>query len=498
MQTINRFWLICIFALAGSTALVPTEAVAMSDKKAAKIGKEMREEVVAKTPIYQDKKVTDYISTIGQRLVKHSNEPDKKFSFTVLDDPQINAFATPGGYIYINRGLITYMNSEAELASVLAHEIAHLTENHPSRQQNANIGNSVAAGVLAILTRSSEVGEATAMWGTVALRGYGREMELEADAVGAKTLNRAGYPGDAVIQMLSQMKAHERFTKVRAKDAGKKPPTYHGLFSTHPRTDKRLLEIVKQAGKDNATSQQNTGVVPFRVATEGLAFGVNYRGRAQQDNRFYDAAKTFTFDYPEGWQFKQTGSKITGHSEDKTATLVIDIQARTKHSPDEYIKKVLKVPFIKKSEALTVARLEGHTGIISEGKASKANAAADTRLAILQYGFRVFVFTGQHVDGDLDDKHEAQISSDTTSRTVSTTYDDELQTIITSFRPSSAGNGADRQMALHYVKARENTTYKKLAAQLRLGAYGEEQLRLINGHYPSGKPKAGQWIKILR
>ena len=488
MEHIVRYCHILMIILASLTSFNIAASLAMSDKKAAKIGKEMYEKLIKETPVYENKKINSYVSDIGQRLVKNSDQPNKSFTFTVLDNPQINAFATPGGYIYINRGLLTYMNSEAQLAAVLAHEIAHLTEKHHSRQSNANIGNIVVANVVAILTRSSDVGEATAMWGTAAIRGYGREMELEADAVGAKYLNRAGYPTSAVINMLSQPKAHERFTISQALDAGKKPRTYHGLFATHPRGDKRLLAAVKQA--DQGKKSVDARVVPFRIATEGLTYGVNYRGQKKQDNRFYDPDKTFTFDYPEGWEFKKTGTTIKGQSEDKSATFIIDIQPRTEHEPPEYIKKVLNIPFIQKSEALTVAHLNGHTGIIPAPGVSGVNQIGSKRLAILYYGFRVFVFTGQVANNELNETHGTGAGTGT--------YDEEFQSIISSFRPSSGTNGADQQLALHYVKVRETATYRKLAGQLRLGVYGDDKLRLINGHYPRGEPEAGQWIKILR
>ena len=160
-------------------ALSPSSALMMSDKKAAKIGREMYDEVTAQIAVVSDKKITEYVDKVGQNIARHSDEPDAKYTFTVLDSPDINAFASPGGYVYINRGLLAYMNSESQLAAVLGHEVAHITAEHAAHQQFAHTSSSIAAGVLAILTGSADVGEATALWGAASVKGYGRKWSLK-------------------------------------------------------------------------------------------------------------------------------------------------------------------------------------------------------------------------------------------------------------------------------------------------------------------------------
>jgi predicted Zn-dependent protease len=115
-------------AALGALWLAPATAMAMSEKKEIGIGREMHQEILAKVPVYANAAVADYVGRIGQQLARDSDRPGLEYTFTVLDSPDINAFATPGGYVYINRGLLAYLQSEAELAAVLAHEIAHITE----------------------------------------------------------------------------------------------------------------------------------------------------------------------------------------------------------------------------------------------------------------------------------------------------------------------------------------------------------------------------------
>jgi len=466
----------------------------MSAEKAAKIGQEMYEQVTAQTPVFSDKKIANYVDTVGQKIARHSDKPDQTYTFTVLDSPDINAFATPGGYIYINRGLLAYMNSESQLAAVLGHEVAHITADHASQQQRAQTGSSVIAGVLTILTGSVDVGEASAQWGAASVKGYGREMELEADALGNTFLNRAGYAPSAMIAIISQLKAHERYSKKRSTDAGKKTQTYHGLFASHPRNDKRLREILRASSlkgsrKDGGGISANIDSGNFRVATNGLLWGKNSRQKEKKPTRFYQDKLRFQFDYPKGWVFKDQGLTINGENEKKSATLSLTLKARTLDSPRDYIKNSLGIAFIKKSESLIIHGLKAHTGIVPA-----TESIQEQRLIVIYYGPRAYVFRGQVDNGSLNDKAGPEVESE-----VQQSYDRDFLAIAFSFKPRSLRELQNQKsQAIHYVKAKTGITYKRLSQHLSLGRYGVSQLRLINGHYPAGEPVAGEWLKIIR
>lgn len=480
--------------LAAALDIHAAQSLMMSDKKAAKIGREMYEEMTAQIPVITDKKITEYVNKVGQNVARHSDKPNDQYTFTVLDSPDINAFATPGGYVYINRGLLAYMNSESQLAAVLGHEVAHITAEHASSQQLAQTGSSIVAGMLAILTGSVEVGEATAQWGAASVKGYGREMELEADALGNKFLNRAGYDPDAMIAIISQLKAHERYSKKRSADAGKKTQTYHGLFASHPRNDKRLREMLKlSASEDEETVHKiakNVDKGNFRVATNGMVWGKSSAKKKQQANRFYHDKLRFQFDYPRGWEFSEQGLVISGKNEKKTAHLTITIKARTLDSPRDFIKNSLGIPFIKKSEDLLINGLKAHTGIIPGNASSAKKGTQEQRLIVIYYGRRAYIFRGTVSDGSLGDKPDAKASQ---------SYDRDFLGISSSFKPRSLRELQNQKpQAIYYVKAKAGATYTRLAQHLGLGRYGADQLRLINGAYPRGEPTTGQWIKIIR
>ena len=204
---------------------------------------EEHQKLIDSVGIYDDPELAEYINRLGQRLVAHSSMPDATFTFTVLDSPDINAFALPGGFIYVNRGLLAYLESEAELAGVLAHEIGHITENHHGRRRTQQLTSKVAAVGAYILTGSGDVYDAASMYGAELVSGFGRDMELEADSAGAEFMHRAGYDVDAMLSVIGVLKDQEQYRRIQAKASGKPSGTYHGLYASHPRNDLRLQTV---------------------------------------------------------------------------------------------------------------------------------------------------------------------------------------------------------------------------------------------------------------
>ena len=127
------------------------------------IGKNQHAKMLAQGATYDDRELQAYVNRVGQRLVANSDKPNSPFTFTVIDSPDINAFAAPGGYVYVNRGLLAYLENEAELAAVLAHEIGHVTASHHNRRQAASVTNSVVATTTYVLTGSSDLASASNM-----------------------------------------------------------------------------------------------------------------------------------------------------------------------------------------------------------------------------------------------------------------------------------------------------------------------------------------------
>lgn len=253
------------------------EFVLMSNQQEVSLGAGLHKEVLKQYPAYNNAALQAYVNQIGQQLAAKSHRNDIQYRFTVVDDSSINAFALPGGYIYITRGLLAYLNSEAELAGVLAHEIGHVTARHSARQHTRETLTSVLASVVA-----NKYGNAQAinMVATASVRGFGRKHELQADKLGAEYLARVGYDPQNMIRVIEVLKAQEEFSKFLAKSEGTQPPSYHGLFATHPSNDKRLQEVVGAAKRYQA-GQRSNNERGYLNRLQGLKFNVDKKQQRQ-------------------------------------------------------------------------------------------------------------------------------------------------------------------------------------------------------------------------
>ena len=176
----------------------------------------------------------DYVNQVGTRVARQSDWPDAEFKFFVLDDDSINAFTTGCCFIYVHRGLIAYLESEAELATVLGHEIAHVTANHPQKRRTQGLLANILAIGATLATGSGAIGQLANLGAGAWIQGYGRENEMEADRLGLKFATKAGYRPQAMADVFKVFKDQERFELDRARREGREPRIYHGIFSSHP------------------------------------------------------------------------------------------------------------------------------------------------------------------------------------------------------------------------------------------------------------------------
>ncbi len=209
------------------------------------LGDEIMQELRNQLPLVEDAEVRAYIEDLGARLASYSNRATYGFEFFVVDAPAINAFALPGGYIGVNSGLILAAENESELAGVMAHEIAHVTQRHIARRMAAasrlNVRSiaMVLAGIL-IGTQDAQAGQAAIMAGTAGTiqqqLNYSRAHEQEADRVGLKLLADAGYDPHGMPNFFGRLMDAARY-------AGR-PPEY---LSTHPMTQSRIADTAARA-----------------------------------------------------------------------------------------------------------------------------------------------------------------------------------------------------------------------------------------------------------
>jgi predicted Zn-dependent protease len=205
---------------------VPFSLVSVEDEIA--IGREAQAQVRADLRELTDPQVTRYVRTIGERLVAAAPGPEYPYSFSVADAAEINAFALPGGPVWVHRGILQAAENESQLAAVLAHEVAHVTERHAAGQLTKGIVTNIGLGLLgAILGNATGASAAQAAAGLLAdgaFLKFSRDDEREADRVGLALVHRAGWDGRGMIEMF----------EILQREGDRNPSAVETFFSSHP------------------------------------------------------------------------------------------------------------------------------------------------------------------------------------------------------------------------------------------------------------------------
>ena len=493
-QIIAALLISCVWG--GGLVLSPNTWSAVS-------GADIYKEVLEGTAIYDDPALDAYIKKLGAEIIAVSEMAGEKFTFTLLDSPDLNAFATRDNYIYVNRGLLNYVSNEAQLVSVLAHEVGHITRDHVTGQEGKATGAQMLSAIAAVLSGSNEVYEASMAYANSIIRGHGRRNELEADEAGAEYMAKLGYAPTEMLSMLSIMKDYETLQKDRAKAKGASKQTYHGIFSSHPRNDSRLRTVVSKANSVKSKSTRDNGASRYRALTDGLVWGENFLAKEQKAERFSNMRLRVRFDFPKDWVSNANPSPFmaSGMPADKTAVLTMQPIARTSQSPEEYLYNHLKVSQLTDGKAIAPARLKGFSGILPGGE-----NRSDSRIAVIYYKLNAYLFSGeileQNVTAETDlvsDKDVAAGKEPSEKPKTFAERDQQFVAAINTFRPiSSREIAGQKPKTVRYVKATGATTFAKLGPALKLNSVDVQDLRIINGHYPSGEPKAGDWIKIFK
>lgn len=450
--------------------------VMMSERQELDLGARYNQEIAKENPRYNDAKLQAYIQRVGERVARASHRNQLNYVFTLVDSPDVNAFALPGGYIYIHRGLLAYLNSEAELAAVLGHEVGHVTARHSVRQQSQSTAWGLLGQAAAIGTGVGALGDLTSVMGNAFVRGYGRDMELEADGLGAQYLARGGYDPQAMIEVVRVLKNQEDFARDQAAKRGEAQPAggYHGLFDTHPDNDRRLKEVIGPAQALVGGSQE-VGRDTFMQMIDGLVFGDSADSGIRRGRHFYHGPLDFTLSYPQGWQLVNRPDVLIGHTEDEQAFIAMTLEAADKAlTPAEYLRKRAGSQRLVAGEELRQGSLQGYTAVL-QGQSAR-------RVAVIYRGDGAYLFVAGL-------KGQASLE----------TEDERFLSVIRSFRPLKA---EERKLAepvrLHTARAKNGQTMAALAKESPLQSGAEGQLRLLNNLYPSGEPKAGEWLKVLR
>ena len=479
-MTLRRVFcgLIALFAITAGCAVNPVtgdrDFVTISESDEVAQGRKYHQAIIARYGIYDDPVLQKYVDEIGQALAAESHRSHLEFTFTVLDSPDINAFALPGGYIYITRGIMAYLNSEAEIAGVLGHEIGHVTARHSVRQQSGQLASGLLNVFVTLATGSESAGQLSNQLTTGIVRGYGRKHELEADKLGAEYLHRLGYNPETMLDVIGVLKDQEVYEKALAKKQNRQPNIYHGVYSTHPRNDSRLKTVVRAAKKLSNKNYRQDNEAGYLKIIDGMAWGENIKQGIVVNNRFMHPDLGIAVQFPEAWQVSNSPGALVARNFDNGAIAQMSIADL---EPDESLQDLLK-------------RRSGNRELSFTSHDFGTSATTIVTLAQKQQPARISALKLS--------QSQAIFIIGTSSENTFPMIDKILEQINQSYTQLTAEQIADlRAPEISIIRAGANDSFSSLARQSAITYDAENILRLLNRAFPSGEVETGEPLKIV-
>jgi predicted Zn-dependent protease len=370
-------------ACATNPATGRRQLMLVSEAQEIAMGKAADQEAIAAYGLYPDPKVQAYVQRLGRGLAARSERPDLPWSFKVVDDATVNAFALPGGYIYVTRGIMTHLRSEAELVAVLGHEIGHVTGRHSasqmSKQQLAMGGLIVGMAVKPELQRFGELAQQGL--GLLFLK-FGRDDENEADELGLRYMARQAYDPREMLEVFGVLDG-----VTRAEGGGARMPDW---LSTHPSPGNRTTRI-----QDQIVATGASGTVVNRREylrqLDGMVFGDNPREGFFQENAFYHPDLRFQLAFPRGFKTQNQKQAVVGVSEAQDAIIALTLAGGA--SPEEAARQFLSQQGLQvgRSGRDTIGGLPAYTAFF---EATTEQGALRGEVSFVSYDGKIYRILG--------------------------------------------------------------------------------------------------------
>lgn len=363
----------------------------ISESQEVEMGRAYAQQVEGTMSVYDDPGLQGYVERVGLELAAVSERPDLPWSFKVIDDPVVNAFALPGGFIYVTRGIVARFNSEAELAAVLGHEIGHVTARHSVEQMSRQQLSGLVLGVGSILS------EDVARFGGLAQAGlgvlflsYGREDEHQADMLGVRYALRKSYDPREGIEV------HRMLQRQTEASGGSGVPSW---LSTHPSSLDRIERLSAQVDTIPPSRLSSTRVLhdEYLAQVDGVVYGPNPRNGFFEGPRFLHPDLAFTLSFPSGWQTANLSQAVIAQAPSEDAIIELRLAsgghaaaARAFFSQDGI-----------RSREVTTRQVNGNPATTGRFEARTGNGTLEGIATFIDYGGRTYRILGYTVQGRL-------------------------------------------------------------------------------------------------
>ena len=447
----------------------------MTESQEIAMGQASHPEVLAEFGAVDNEPLQQYFSRIGNELAKVSHRPNLPWTFTVVDSPVVNAFAVPGGYIYLTRGILEHMNNEAELAGVLGHEIGHVTARHSvsqiSQGQLMNLGLTVGS----ILSPTfQQLGGLAQMGLQVLLLKYSRNDERQGDQLGLEYMAKCGYDPE-------QMSKFFQVFIGMNEESGKSIPNW---LSSHPTPPDRIKNTTAEA----ISIKSRSGGQVYKINADQyipkldkLIYGENPREGFVDKDRFIHPDLRFQMDIPAGWKVENTKSLVVFAEPQGGAMVQISmVPPDAGQSPTDVARKIAQsqgTQFVSGG----AERINGNQAFLGLYRVQSESGNIGVAAAFVSYGNRMYQLAGMAPE------------------TAFSSYSRSMSAVLRSFRELTDQRllavQPDR-MKLH--RARKGETLRGLAKSLDADRITLEDLVRVNRLDPDQALDAGAWVKLVQ
>jgi predicted Zn-dependent protease len=444
----------------------------ISEQEEIQLGRQSDQEVREQMGVYADAELQRYIERVGMQLVRSSYRTGIPWTFTVVDEQAVNAFALPGGFVYVTRGILPFLRDEAELAAVMGHEIGHVDGRHGADAYSRQLlaGGGLAIGGVFLPEIRPFQGLVGAAFGLMFLK-HSREAELEADQLGVRYASAQGWDPAGMPGLLS--------TLGRLDEASGSSRGVPNWALTHPPAADRVVRVQEAVAAARATGATATNRSELERHLDGLVFGDSREKGFVRGADFLHPVMRFALRFPEGWQISNTDEQVTAiESEDGTVGMVLRLVQDPSGSVDETARvNMTKAGFTELSGRRE--RINGLAAYVGTYEATVDTQTVGARVAHVQLGTQIFLVAGLSPAGEL-----ARVA-------------DEFSASIGSFRELSRDE-ADRLQPdrIDFRVVRDGDSWASLASQAG-GRVRPSSLAIMNGSDPSVPPRAGDRIRIV-
>lgn len=470
-----------------SAATGRTFSTPISEQQEAALGAKEHPKIIQEFGGTYDEKpdLTKYVSSVGQFIAATSERPDIKYTFTVLNTPDVNAFAVPGGYIYTTRGLLALANSEAELAGVLGHEAGHINARHTAERagqaqqtQFGVLGATLLGAILGGQTGADLAGGLASQYGQTRLASYSQEQEFEADMLGVRYMKRATYDPQAMASFLSELRAQ---TQLEVQLAGKDPNVVdeQNMLASHPRTVDRVQRAIQEAGGPvpNAMTERDL----YLAKIDGLMFGDDPSQGVIAGGKFVHPPLRFSFEVPNGYKLVNLPDVVAIKGPKGTLGNLVLADPQPQGSLTDALRDYDPKGNIvfDDIESLTINGMEAATG---RTQVNTKSGRANYRSVMIRHpNGKVFEFVFVSI-ADLGAK-----------------YDNAFRDIAFSFRQITASEAQqyNRAQRIRIVTVKPGDTVQSLSQRMVMTDGKEGWFRVLNGLKEGQALQPGQKVKIV-